>query len=379
MLKWKEAASVILAASPSVSSRISAPGVSGNGKKLEGQMKKEKPDFQILALKKSRESPFTPGAYVFPGGKTNRSDSSIEWSNIFTEFGFSINKLCSQLKNESTGLPIFDTTAESLPRCISLRITAIREAFEESGILLCRKAWHNSDKFSRAKHLDVKESMAWRRRIMKNANEFLNLCREYECFPDVSSLYLWSNWLTPSNIPIRFDSVFFVAVMENIVPAQSEDYEIELAKWSYSLDILDESHDKTVEAYLPPPQFYELSRLASINRISLLMEIANDINKSKHSRWMPVRVFASNGEISILPGDELYPDNPEYENHQVILKEEYTIEQLRGNRMHRFEHEDVSTKSTSGIPRYNRIVISNIEHSKMKHVQPWSFSINSKL
>ncbi|XP_022185782.2 nucleoside diphosphate-linked moiety X motif 19 isoform X1 [Nilaparvata lugens] len=382
MLKWKEAASVILsAASPSISSRLSAtPGPGINSKQIEEMRKEnENQDFQILALKKSRESPFTPGAYVFPGGKMNRSDSSIEWSNIFSEFGFSVNKLCSLMKNESTGLPIFESTSESLPRCISLRITAIREAFEESGILLCRKSWHNFDNFYKATHLDIKESMTWRRKIMKNANEFLNLCREYKCFPDISSLYLWSDWLTPPNLPIRFDSVFFVAIMEKLVPAQSEDYEIELAKWSHVQDILDESHDKTVDAYLPPPQFYELSRFASIDRMSTLMDIADNVNKSTHDRWMPIRVYASNGEISILPGDEMYPEHPDYEHHNVILKEEYTIEQLRSSRMHRFEHEDVSTKTTNGIPRFNRIVISNFGDDKMKHVQPRTSPIIAKL
>ncbi|XP_022185783.1 nucleoside diphosphate-linked moiety X motif 19 isoform X2 [Nilaparvata lugens] len=113
--------------------------------------------------------------------------------------------------------------------------------------------------------------------------------------------------------------------------------------------------------------------------MSTLMDIADNVNKSTHDRWMPIRVYASNGEISILPGDEMYPEHPDYEHHNVILKEEYTIEQLRSSRMHRFEHEDVSTKTTNGIPRFNRIVISNFGDDKMKHVQPRTSPIIAKL
>lgn len=234
MKKWKEAASVILAASTSPSASFGNVAAFSGLEKDYRELPKEKPDFQILGLKKSSESPLLPGRYVFPGGTVNVADSSDEWIQLFTNFGYCVDSLCKSLNNKNTKLPIFDDNGSALPRCISLRITAIREAFEESGVLLCKKTssktlepYLNPVK---ANHLKIEEHHTWRLKVMKNPREFLNLCLHNDCYPDITSLYLWSNWLTPSSIPVRFDSVFFTAFLENPVLATQDDYEIESLK-----------------------------------------------------------------------------------------------------------------------------------------------------
>lgn len=51
--------------------------------------------------------------------------------------------------------------------------------------------------------------------VSKNPLELLNLCKEYNCYPDIWSLHYWSNWLSPITLPKRFDTAFYVAAIKD--------------------------------------------------------------------------------------------------------------------------------------------------------------------
>lgn len=81
-----------------------------------------------------------PGAYVFPGGNTDPADCDPKWYEHFATFGFKNDSFTSLVPRVPTTRPqIFKTPQNELSRDISLRITAIRETFEECGILMCRR------------------------------------------------------------------------------------------------------------------------------------------------------------------------------------------------------------------------------------------------
>jgi len=119
-----------------------------------------------------------------------------------------------------------DNEPECIPKYLSLRVTAIRETFEECGILLCKRV--SSDKAEScavANHLDIDSIETWRKLVQKNAYNFINLCNQNKCYPDVSALHLWSNWLTPSLLKTKFDTKFFLAVIESPVNASPDGVE----------------------------------------------------------------------------------------------------------------------------------------------------------
>lgn len=71
------------------------------------------------------------------------ADADLKWHNLFSTFGYDSNSFDALNPNTSIRPQIFKTRPNELPREISLRITAIREAFEECGILIC-KNWRES-------------------------------------------------------------------------------------------------------------------------------------------------------------------------------------------------------------------------------------------
>lgn len=80
-----------------------------------------------------------PGLYVFPGGAVDPADANLKWREHFAAFGLDSDKLASLVSRTASRPQIFRSRENELLREISLRITAIRETFEECGILICRR------------------------------------------------------------------------------------------------------------------------------------------------------------------------------------------------------------------------------------------------
>ena len=77
---------------------------------------RDKPAFEVLMVKRHHQIDFASGALVFPGGKTDPQDRDPAWAEYC--FGW------------------VEVSEEERP----LRISALREAFEESGVLAARTA-----------------------------------------------------------------------------------------------------------------------------------------------------------------------------------------------------------------------------------------------
>src|SRR5579864_6713330 len=78
-------------------------------------MLRDQPAFEVLMVKRHHQIDFAAGALVFPGGKTHAGDADRRWEDRTLGWG------------------------DALPEKRPLRIAAIREAYEEAGILLARK------------------------------------------------------------------------------------------------------------------------------------------------------------------------------------------------------------------------------------------------
>lgn len=115
------------------------------------------------------------------------------------------------------------------------------------------------------------------------------------------------------------------------------------------------------ECWLPPPQIYELSRLSNFTELSELIKFAQICSTEGILVHLPVQYKCSNrGTISVLPGDDLYPENPDSCNE--LMNTGKSIEELRteSEHLHRLEF--------YGLHDVN-INIRNVE-SFGKHIHP---------
>jgi 8-oxo-dGTP pyrophosphatase MutT (NUDIX family) len=128
---------------------------------------------------------FASGALVFPGGRVDRGDHEVAAQPA----------LCPN----PNGLPVAD---------MAFRIAAIRETFEECGVLLARPA--GSDRLVDPGRLTAIEA-AHRAKLAAGDIGFDRVLAEHELLPATDLLVHYAHWITPSHQPKRYDTQFFLA------------------------------------------------------------------------------------------------------------------------------------------------------------------------
>ncbi len=161
---------------------------------------RDAPSFEVLMVKRHHQIDFAAGALVFPGGKTHASDHDPAW--------------------EFHGLGWEETPAPQR----ALRIAAIREAYEETGILLAR---HDDGSPFRGHD----RAGARRADIVATPEGFLTLLADLGLVLDLRALTVFARWITPMMMPKRFDTWFYLAAAPADQLAQCDGWETVDAEW----------------------------------------------------------------------------------------------------------------------------------------------------
>ena len=137
------------------------------------------PEYQVLMVRRHHQIDFASGALVFPGGKMHPGDDDPRWHD------------------HVTGWNEIDATQRAL------RIGAIREAFEEAGILLA--TYPDGRAFS-----SVCDAEA-RRKVDSGELAFLDVVAGLGVKLSLTALTVFARWITPEMMPKRFDTWFYAA------------------------------------------------------------------------------------------------------------------------------------------------------------------------
>lgn len=149
---------------------------------------------EVLLLRRSRTAGFVPGAYVFPGGRVDASDASDD--------------VVARLDGLDAG-----SAAERLelhdadPPALAYYLAALREAFEETGILVARDASGASPPTAR----EDPEVDALRDDLMEDRLGFAQVLDRLSCRLDGAAVEYLAHWITPLPEPRRYDTRFFAA------------------------------------------------------------------------------------------------------------------------------------------------------------------------
>ncbi|KAB7496747.1 Nucleoside diphosphate-linked moiety X motif 19 [Armadillidium nasatum] len=216
---WREAASLILIGR---SHLISRP--------LQHQMKGKpniEQDYNILTLQRSSKSSFMPDAVVFPGGNFEKADHDPKWINLFENNGYPLHELTKLLRFDGPKIDFYSNMKEKniLPE-LAFRICALRETFEESGLLLANKNKETGGGFVSIFPLDQKDTEKWRSAVYNNPLEFINLFKYINAVPSIFNLFDWSVWLTPTTyegMKRRFNTIFYTAFTDSQIPFSEHD------------------------------------------------------------------------------------------------------------------------------------------------------------
>ena len=197
--------------------------------------KRKSDTWKILMLERSGKSSFMPGMRVFPGGIASKVDFLPDWLDILSstecKFGPSEDYGMQVLNQDNSDRPSMikraltkENWADSISANVGFRLCAIRETFEESGILLFKKLPGVKSSFS------TDTLQEWRDKVNKNDMEFLNMCIDLNISPDIWNMHEWSNWLTPLHLggtkKLRYDTMFYAAFLHDDAVALHDSSEV---------------------------------------------------------------------------------------------------------------------------------------------------------
>jgi 8-oxo-dGTP pyrophosphatase MutT (NUDIX family) len=139
---------------------------------------RDDPAFEVLMVKRHHQIDFASGALVFPGGKSHAGDHDRNW------------------EIHTVGWEDYDADQRAL------RIAAIREVFEEAGILLARR--RDGQPMS-----GEACPMAVRQAVDAGTTRFIDVVSSLDAYLDLDSLTVFARWITPPLTPKRFDTWFY--------------------------------------------------------------------------------------------------------------------------------------------------------------------------
>ncbi|XP_022821276.1 nucleoside diphosphate-linked moiety X motif 19-like, partial [Spodoptera litura] len=276
----------------------------------------------------------TYNAVVFPGGVTESADGSNRWWDLFRSFGYSTQDFEVFHRPNTITSEIFKNNP--IQRHLQLRITAIRETFEELGLLICsrgRKECRDGNLWANTiEGVDLKH---WQNRVSKNPEDLITLCEEYQCYPDIWSLYYWSNWLSPITLPKRFDTAFFIAAIKDKPDYLRSSSEVVKVEWLPPGEVLNSDRK------LQPPQIYEFLRLSHVKDIEELITFASERSGHGTNLSYPFVVKAKDGALFTLPGDDLYPSSVDYNDNKIKYIDQTILELRESSKsVHRIESKE---------------------------------------
>lgn len=228
--------------------------------------KRPKEGYRILFEKRSSGSRFMPNYYVFPGGKYHSSDYSSHWLKVLPQL--------------------------AKRRQWPLYITAIRETFEECGILLgCDEKVQqpNNTAFQDARVRVIDDPAAFTPTLLEKLGVSLNL----------PQLHPWHRFCGPETAKTRFDTMFYLTI-SSIDPdfVSGDQFEVIETTWLSPTEALEKF--KTGLLQLAPPQWYILHELEKFTTVEALEK---EIQQRKYPLlYRPVSGF--NDTAFFLPGDE---------------------------------------------------------------------------
>ena len=144
--------------------------------------------FEIMMLKRTTKAAFASGMYVFPGGRIDASDSDPALAPYIAEPRDNQHAQIAALGEDWLGA----------------YVAAIRETFEEAGILMAKHA--NGSWVT----LPPKTIAKTRQSLHQGELSMADLCRTYDARLAINELNFYNRWTTPPGRPRRFDTRFFV-------------------------------------------------------------------------------------------------------------------------------------------------------------------------
>jgi 8-oxo-dGTP pyrophosphatase MutT (NUDIX family) len=242
--------------------------------------------YQVLMLRRNLNSDFVGGAYVFPGGGVDESDSDAVMQRL--TFGTDEHETSKLLGVSSGGLAYY--------------VASLRELFEEAGLLIaCRE---NGEFVDLSDAQTVQRLGALRRQLNAGELEFAHVLASEGLVLDLRGLAYLAHWVTPVGPPRRYDTRFFVALAPGDQIAAHDAGETIEDQWLRPVDALSAFERGDFDMIFPTVR--TLQSIANLQSAHDVLDYANSLDSV--ARIEPRIVMRGDRPQILIPGDEGYDD-----------------------------------------------------------------------
>ncbi len=237
------------------------------------------------------------GAYVFPGGRLDDADATID------------ERLVDGIEAVTARFADLDRRS-----ALAHYVAAFRELFEEAGVLMARDATGRVPPMTETARRN--RLAAARRAVHRRDRSLADVLEEEGLRLAADALVAFAHWTTPEREGTRFDTRFFLAgIPDEQAPLHDEAETIE-SLWTAPADAL--ARHRENEIVLPPPTWCTLKDLARVRTVDEALAWAADQPLARiQPRILP------DGVTMVLPGDRLFPPSSP---HEVTNETRFVLE-----------------------------------------------------
>ena len=243
---------------------------------------------QVYLLKRSAQSGFMAGKYVFPGGVVDPQD------RCFDTWIHRIDMDAEEIRRRFCG-------ALSVEEGLAYGVAAIRETFEEAGVLLGRKEDRTGDDGGRIEAL--------RPSTGGHKANFKELVTSARYTLQFSALSRWSHWITPLTMKNRYDTRFLMAVMPRGQACRPDALETTHGVWVTPAEGL--HGNMTGEIPLSPPTLVTLHEMLKYGDLEVLQVCMQ--TRQWGQAIMPRLIPLKRGGVIVEPWD------PAWNQEKIVI------------------------------------------------------------
>ncbi len=173
---------------------------------------------EVLMTRRSMLASFAPGAFVFPGGGIEADDEK-----------YALNSLLAPVNIDKFAIEFIAHRASQSPQHIAWALAAIRESFEELGIVLARQS---DGRWVQQAQIDALDRKA----------AFYTQMQQQGVQLAAQEVFLLAHWITDRDMPKRFEVPFLVARMPEGQTPVADETEQFAPEWVRPQDALARHH-----------------------------------------------------------------------------------------------------------------------------------------
>ena len=214
---------------------------------------------EVFLLRRTAHAVFVPGAYVFPGGAVDAADRDDPL----------LDALCAD-RSDAHASAVLGLEAGGL----AYWVAAVRECFEEAGVLFARTADGALVDLADAGRAERFEGH--RRAVHSGERRLAEVCRDEDLTITLADVFWFSRWVTPEGPPRRFDARFFVAALPTGQEPLHDDVETVASVWMTPAAALAERDAGEMEIILPTARSLEV-----VGRYSTTARLLDDLRAAE--------------------------------------------------------------------------------------------------